>query len=84
MTETINFVISILFCFVVLYIGHCLYRKYVFTNLIHVTIKTTRNIMATVLEKTLTVVDAVLSVKVNRHYKKNIDQNYTLIHKTWH
>jgi hypothetical protein len=38
--------------------------------------------MATVLEKTLTVVDAVLSVKVNRHYKKNIDQNYTLIHKT--
>jgi hypothetical protein len=63
MTETINFVISILFCFVVLYIGHCLYRKYIFTNLIHVTIKTTRNIMATVLEKTLIFYRIFIAIK---------------------
>jgi len=49
------------------------FGNYIFTNLIHVTTNTTKRIMATVLEKALTTLYAVISVNVNSNdYEKYI------------
>jgi hypothetical protein len=52
--------------------------KNIFTNLIHVTTKTTRSIMATVLEKTLTAIYAVLSFSVQKRINTIIIVLYKL------
>ena len=66
-TETINIVLS-QFLYYISEIGNN-----IFTNLIHVTTKSIRSIMATVLEQALTKRYAVLSFSVKRNnYYNNI------------
>jgi hypothetical protein len=66
-TETINIVLSQL----LYYISEI--GNNIFTNLIHVTTKSIRSIMATVLEQALTTRYAVLSFSVKRNnYYSNI------------
>ena len=73
MQATINIVISKS----VYYISATVYfSNYIYTNLIHVTTKTTRSIMATVLEQALTAIYDVLSVKVNKIIIENISKLY--------
>jgi len=66
-TETINAVLSQS----LYYISPIVYKgNNIFTNLIHVTTKTTRSSMATVLEQALTTMYAVLSFSVRKRKKE--------------